>query len=591
MVENLETELSFTVAQRSEAGIKPDNEDAIGIRIPKGSLLSNKGAVAVIADGVSAAEAGKEASETCVHNFLNDYYSTPDSWGVKKSTTQVLTALNRWLFSRGRQFSDAQKGYVSTFSAIIFKSQTAYVFHVGDSRIYRLREGELEQLTRDHTTVINEEQSYLIRAMGLDVKLDVDCRSVELQVGDTFFLSTDGIHDSIKVAELHECLVSLQGDESEPCAEQYSEQEFEACCAKIIKTALSNGSKDNVSCQILRVDHLPKQTIGEVSRKLSELPFPPDLEAGMVLDGYRIEKELHTSSRSQIYLVRDIKTDQRYCMKTPSVNFDDDLAYIERFLMESWIGSQINNSHVVKIVDSFKEGLKQKTCLYYLTEYIDGMTLTQWIKENPKPAVQDVVYLVQQIVVGLRAMHRRETLHQDIKPDNIMIDKNGEVKVIDFGSCYIKGIAEIATPLDREGILGTAGYSAPEVVLTTKSSVQSEVFSLAVIVYEMLTGVAPFNGKLSECRTAKAYLKTQYIPCFEQNPLVPIWIDGAVKKGLRFDPERRYADVSEFLHELENPNPKYKKNYNVVLMEKNPVLFWQVTSAILFIGLCVSLLF
>jgi len=575
----VESELTLTVAQRSVPGKKPENEDAIGIRIPQASLLRNKGAVAVIADGVSAAEAGKEASETCVHNFLNDYYSTPDSWGVKQSTTKVLTALNRWLFSQGRQYSDAKKGYVSTFSAIIFKSQTAHIFHVGDSRIYHLRKGELEQLTRDHTTYISDEQSYLSRAMGLDVMLDVDYRSVGIEAGDIFLLSTDGIHDFVRDTDLRTKLNLLENEKNE--------EKFEECCEAIVEIALENNSGDNLSCQILRVDTLPKQTIGEVSQKLTELPFPPDLEKGMILDGYRVEKEIHASNRSQIYLVRDVESGKRYCMKTPSVNFDDDVGYIDRFVMESWIGSQINNSNVVKVVDT----PRTKTCLYYLTEYIEGITLQRWIKENPKPAVQDVLYLVQQIAKGLRAMHRREILHQDIKPGNIMIDRNGEVKIIDFGSCYIKSMTEISTSLDREGVLGTAGYSAPEVVLFARSSVQSEVFSLAVIVYEILTGKEPFGGKLNECRTAKAYLNTKYVPCFEINPLVPIWIDGAVKKGLRFEPERRYEEISEFLHELQNPNPKYKKSHNTVLMDKNPVLFWQVTSAILFASLCVSLFF
>ncbi|OUR67416.1 serine/threonine protein kinase [Bermanella sp. 47_1433_sub80_T6] len=579
MAEHLAAELTFTLAQRSIAGVKPDNEDAIGIRIPKSTLLSNKGAVAVIADGVSAAEAGKEASETCVHNFLNDYYSTPDSWGVKKSTSQVLTALNRWLFSQGRQYSDAKKGYVSTFSAIIFKSQTAHIFHVGDSRIYRLRNGDLEQVTRDHTTYINNEQSYLSRAMGLDVKLDMDYRLLDLDNGDIFFLSTDGIHDFIKDTHIRQTLRSLSTQEDE--------SKFEDACDSLIEMALSNNSGDNLSCQILRIDNLPNQSKGDASRKLSELPFPPDLTKGMVLDGYRVVRKLHDSNRSQIYLVVDVETDKRYCMKTPSVNFDDDLAYIDRFIMESWIGSRINNPHVVKVVETNK----RKTCLYYLTEYIDGLTLEQWIKENPKPAIQDVVYLVQQMVKGLTSLHRRETLHQDIKPGNIMIDKNGEVKIIDFGSCHIKSISEIATPFERDGNLGTASYSAPEVVLAARSTVQSEVFSLAVIVYEMLTGTQPFGGKLNECRTTKAYLNTKYIPCFEQNPLVPIWMDGAVKKGLRFKPERRYDEVAEFLHELQHPNPKYKREHHAVLMDKNPVLFWQVTSGILFGALCISLFY
>ncbi len=579
MAEHLISELDFTLAQRSIAGVKAENEDAIGIRIPKSTLLNNKGAVAVIADGVSAAEAGKEASETCVHNFLNDYYSTPDSWGVKKSTSQVLTALNRWLFSQGRQYSDAKKGYVSTFSAIIFKSQTAHIFHVGDSRVYRLRNGDLEQITRDHTTYISREQSNLSRAMGLDVKLDMDYRLLDLEIGDLFLLSTDGIHDFIKDTDIRQTLRHL--------ATQKDENVFEDACNSLIEMALANKSGDNLSCQILRIDNLPKQSKGDASRKLSELPFPPDLAKGVVLDDLRVVKKLHDSNRSQIYLVEHVESEKRYCMKTPSVNFDDDLAYIDRFIMESWIGSRINNTHVVKVV----EANRHKSCLYYLTEYVDGLTLEQWIKENPKPDMQDVVYLVQQIVKGLTSLHRRETLHQDIKPANIMIDKNGEIKIIDFGSCHIKSIAEIATPFERDSNLGTASYSAPEVVLSGRSTVQSEVFSLAVIVYEMLTGKKPFGGKLSECRTAKAYLNTKYIPCFEHNPLVPIWMDGAVKRGLRFDPERRYEEVAEFLHELQHPNPKYKRDHYAVLMDKDPVLFWQVTSGVLLVALCISLFY
>jgi len=571
--------LSFTIAQHSVAGVKPQNEDAIGIRIPEGLTLTNKGAVAVIADGVSAAEAGKEASETCVHNFLSDYYSTPDSWGVTKSTTQVLTALNRWLFGQGRSFTDAQKGYVSTFSTVIFKSQTAHVFHVGDSRIYRLRDNDLEQLTRDHTTYVGADQSYLARAMGLDVKLDVDYRSVDLEIGDIFFLSTDGIHDFVKDRDIRASLQTLVGETEE--------QTFDECCSILIDIALENNSGDNLSCQILRVDSFPKQTIDDVNRKLSELPFPPLLEPGMILDGYRVERELHASNRSQVYLVCDVETDTRYCMKTPSVNFDDDLGYIDRFVMESWIGSRIDSPQVAKVVDNEKS----KSCLYYLTEYVDGITLERWIKENPKPAVQDVILLVQQIVKGIRAFHNRETLHQDIKPGNILIDRNGQIKIIDFGSCFIQGIAEIATPLDREGILGTAAYSAPEVVINAKSTVQSDIFSLAVIVYEMLTGKPPFAGKLEDCRTSKAYLKTKYIPCFDINPLIPIWIDGAVKRGLRFNPERRYDDVSEFLYELQNPNPKYKKGEGSALLEANPLLFWQALSGVLFVALCFSLVF
>jgi serine/threonine protein phosphatase PrpC len=378
---HLKGNLTFSVGQYSTAGIKADNEDAIGIRIPEGVLLSTKGAAAIIADGVSAAEAGKEASETCVRNFLVDYFSTPDTWTVKKSTSQVLIALNRWLYSRGREFHEAKKGYVSTFSCIIFKSHAAHIFHVGDSRIYRFRGGKLEQLTRDHRTVISEQESYLVRAMGLDVSLDVDCSIHDIEVGDTFLLTTDGLHDFVSQADMINILAQVQ-------------ENYDEACVHLAQAALKNNSDDNISCQIIRVNSLPEQNIEDATQKLTALPFPPNLDVGKVIDGYRIEKELHASSRSQVYLVSDVETGGRFCMKTPSVNFEDNAAYIERFVMESWIGSRIHNHHVVKIINPNKP----KTYLYYLMAYIDGITLAQWIKENPNPPVQNVTYIIEQVV-------------------------------------------------------------------------------------------------------------------------------------------------------------------------------------------------
>ncbi len=575
---HLQSDQEFTLGQTSHRGAKSQNEDAIGIRIPEGIVQSHKGSVAIIADGVSAAEAGKEASETCVRNFLTDYYSTPDTWSVKKSTTKVLTALNRWLYSQGQRFSDAQKGYISTLSCIVFKSNTAHIFHVGDSRIYRLRDGDLEQLTRDHTMAVSSTQSYLARAMGLDVKLDVDYRSTDIEPGDLYFLSTDGIHDFIPHAALRQQLIPLA---------QLATHDFEEQCQQIINLALQHKSNDNLSCQIIRIDKLPTQDLNDVHQKLTDLPFPPNLSPGMSIDGLRIDKELHASNRSQLYKVTDIESGETYCMKTPSVNYNDDAAYIERFILESWIGNRINNPHVLKIAGFSRP----KQYLYYLTEYIEGITLEQWIKENPNPPVQNVIVIIQQVLKGLRAFHRRETIHQDLKPGNIMLDQNGEAKIIDFGSCHVKAIAEIATPLERDGILGTATYAAPEAVLEGQSLPQSDIFSIAVILFEMLTNKLPFSGKLEECRTKSSYLKTRYTPSYELNPLVPVWLDGAMKKALRFEPGERHGDVSEFLYEIEHPNPKYKKTYNTALLNSHPSRPWQFLSGLLFIALCISIYF
>ena len=189
---HLESQLALTVGQATETGRKAQNEDCIGIRGPDQPALTLKGVVAVIADGVSAAEAGKEASETCVRNFISDYYGTPDAWSVKTAGQKILLALNRWLVGQSQI-----KGHISTLSTLILKSQQAYIFHVGDTRIYRLRGNHFEQLTQDHSTHINKDTVYLSRAMGMDSRLEMDYSQLDLELGDIFFLSTDGVHDYI----------------------------------------------------------------------------------------------------------------------------------------------------------------------------------------------------------------------------------------------------------------------------------------------------------------------------------------------------------------------------------------------------------
>ncbi len=567
--------LALDLGQYSDAGRKPDNEDAIGIRLPEGVLLGSKGAAAVIADGISAAEAGKEASQTAVTGFLTDYFSTPETWSARKSGGQVLTSLNRWLYNRGRSYADSTRGYLTTFSALVLKSRQAHIFHVGDSRIYRYRGGELLQLTTDHSMPVSENHAYLTRALGMDVHLEVDYRCEPVEQGDLYVLTTDGIHDTLPTADLAAFL------------EDAGAGELESICQRIAHAALAAGSTDNISCQLLRVETLPTADIDDVVSQLTELHFPPLLEPDMILDGYRVIRELHASTRSQVYHVEDVESGEQFCMKTPSVNFEDDPAYIERFVMESWIGSRIHSPYVVRVV----EPPRAKSCLYYLTEYVAGITLSRWMLENPRPQVEEAVYLIEQIAKGVRAFHRRETLHQDLKPDNILIDRHGHIKLVDFGACHVAGISEISTPLQRDIPLGTANYSAPEHTLGARPGYQSDQFSLAVISYEMLTGKQPFGGKLENCKSRRAYLATRYTESYRYNPHIPHWVDGALRKGLRFEPERRHGDVMEFAHELKHPNPRYLEYDRRPLLQRDPLRVWKALCGALLLAQLASLYF
>jgi len=562
-LDNPKQPLQVSVAQRSAAGVKERNEDCMAIQIPTGSALARKGIVAAIADGVSAAEAGQEASEIAITGFVNDYYSTPDSWSVKQSAHKVLAALNRWLYAQGQKYLQAEKGYVTTFSTVILKSRSAYLFHVGDSRIYCLRGSELEQLTRDHVARISSKQQYLVRAMGIDLNLDVDLKIVDLQPGDVFVLTTDGVHEFIDhrsfVKILREC-----GDD------------LEAGVDRFLQLALDNGSDDNISCQLVRVDQLGQETNEDVFQALNTLPFPPELEIGYKLDGWRVEKALHASQRSQLYVVRHEETEKYAVMKTPSVNYADDAPYIERFIMEEWVGRRIDNPYVVKVV----EPTGSRNFLYYLTEWQDGPTLGKVIADQAPLDVSRVTGIAEKLIQGLRAFHRRETLHQDIKPDNIILCGDDPV-IIDFGSVFVAGVDEIATTFNRETALGTLDYSAPEYQLQRPRSEKSDQFSLALLLYELLTGEHPYGESYQKSKTAADFLSLKYIPAHRRNPMVPLWMDGTLRKALQVNADLRYESLSELLVDLRNPNPAFLRVEHRPLLEKDPVRFWQLIALLL----------
>jgi len=550
--------LSIRSGQCSEKGIKESNEDSCGIHIPKEPLLTTKGISVVIADGVSSAEAGRIAAECCVNGFLGDYYSTSEAWTVKNSGQRILGALNRWLYGRSQSFSSNQ-GMLTTLSAIVIKSATAHLFHVGDSRIYRLRNNEIKCLTRDHQRWASTEKAFLSRAMGADINVEIDYRSVPVEVGDVFILTTDGVHEYLD----DKTLVDIYTSEN---------INLEKTSRNIVTRALEQGSNDNLTCQVIRIESLPHQNEEEFYKQLTELPFPPMLETGHILDGYKIMRELHASKRTQVYLAMDIETEKKVVIKTPSINFEDSAEYIDGFLNEEWAGRRINNLHVLKVI----EPKRRRRFLYYVTEHIEGQTLEQWMSDNPNADIKEVRPIIKQIVAGIRAFQRQEMIHQDLKPGNIMIDKHGTVIIIDFGSTKIAGIQEINTPINHGQLLGTYDYAAPEYFEGYSGTHQSDIYSLGVIAYEMLCGKLPYGGPLAEKKLKRA----RYVSAKQVNSQIPAWIDGALEKATKLSPASRYTTMSEFVVDLSKPNPGLVKS-NQPFLERNPVGFWRTLAIIL----------
>ncbi|MDF1641415.1 protein kinase domain-containing protein [Thalassolituus oleivorans] len=567
--------LKVTVGQCSDKGIKDLNQDFHGVAIPQEPQLSSKGIVIALADGISSSTVSQIASAAAINGFLSDYYCTSETWSVKQSAQRVLYATNSWLHSQTRQSQyryDKDKGYVCTFSCLIIKSNTAHVFHVGDTRVYRLHDTSMEQLTNDHRLWISEDKSYLSRALGIDQQLDIDYQSFAVSTGEIYILATDGVHEFVSANDII-ASIKQSGDNLDLAAQT------------IVDKALANKSDDNLTIQILRIDDLPDQGLNEVQLQITDLPFPPELDARMEFDGYEIIRGLHSTSRSHVFLAKDIESDQRVILKIPSIDLRNDPAYLERFLMEEWIAKRIDSAHVLKPIAN----ARQRQFLYVAMEFIEGKNLAQWMRDNPKPNLDDVRDIVDQIAKGLRAFHRLEMLHQDLKPDNIMIDQSGTVKIIDFGATLVAGLEEMESAIDQPLILGTAQYSAPEYFLGENGSIYSDQFSLGVITYQMLTGKLPYGSNIAKARSKTAQNKLKYQSLISDDCEIPAWIDDAIRKAVHVNPYKRYEDLSEFVYDLRHPSKTFLTKTKPPLLERNPVVFWQSVSIILLIAVFILL--
>lgn len=564
-------QIRISIGQHSDKGRKEINQDFHGVLAPKGPQLGSKGIAVALADGISSSDVSQAAAQSAVTGFLDDYFCTSDAWSARKSGEHILTAINTWLYSQTQQSQhryERERGYVCTFSGIILKSTTAHLFHIGDSRIYRLRCATLEQLTEDHRIHISPGQSCLARALGMDRKVDIDYRAVQIEKGDVLLLATDGVYEFVEAAFITET-IAASGDDLDSAAKVLAD---EAC---------RRGSADNLTIQIIRVDDLPDPEANELYLRTSELPCPPLLDARQDFEGYQIVREIKGSARSHIYLAVDGETGERVVIKIPAVDMQQNPAALERFMLEEWIARRINSANVLKPCRQTRE----RNYLYVVSEFIEGQTLAQWMTDNPKPDMTTVRGIVEQIARGLQAFHRLEMLHQDLKPDNIMIDTAGTVKIIDFGATRVAGIEEIATPVSQVNMLGAEQYAAPEYFLGENGSPRSDLYSLGVIVYQMLSGRLPYGAAVPKARTRAAQRKLKYETVLNDEREIPAWVDDAIRKAVAVDPLERHEEISGFLYDLHHPNRDFLKKTRPPLIDRHPVMFWKVVSLMLLLAL------
>jgi serine/threonine protein kinase len=447
---------------------------------------------------------------------------------------------------------------------MVSHSSCELICHAGDSRIYRLQDNSnLELLTQDHRAHVSSQESYLKNALGMDQQLDLDYKRFDIEVGDTFLLMTDGVFEFISDKDL-----------AKFCEDH--KDNLQQAADKIAQKALDIGCYYYISIQIVCFVSLPEKQASYVFKEATQLPFPPQLAPRMQFDGYTIVSKIYSSARSHVFRAVDDETQEQVVIKVPSVELSNDSSHLERLLLEEWIARRIDSAHVLKPTKQ----TRKRNYFYIVLEFIEGQTLAQWMIDNPKPSVESVRTIIEQIAQGLRAFHRLDMLHQDLRPENIMIDTSGIVKIIDFGSTSVAGIEEMKSSDGEQAILGTVQFTAPEYFLGEFATAKADQFSLAVITYQMLSGKLPYGSQVVKARSIAAQRRLNYKSVISDDTDIPRWIDFTLRRALSPDPLKRYDVLSEFIYDLRHPNKNFINQTKPPLMQRNPIVFWQSVAAI-----------
>ncbi len=547
-------------------GRRLDNQDYVGYTVPTARDLDLRGAVAAIADGMGGVRGGRTAAEICIRSFLDAYYSLPETLGVEQLAARCLESANRWIHAVGRR-DGRLAGMATTFSGLILRNRRAHVIHAGDTRIYRLRGEQLERLTEDHTFKHPDMDHILYRAVGIEPALCADYAVHALERHDRFLLCSDGVYASLRDAELRRLLLERRSPDSD--------------AEKLVNLAVAQGSQDNMTALILDVIALPPASRPVLQETIDVLPIEELPVSGQSVDGFRLERILSSGRYSCLFLARDERTEKEVVLKFPHPRIASEREYQNAFLREAWIGARVHSPWIAEIIE-LSPG--QQTRLYSVLPYYPGHTLEWRIAHSGDIDLAFGIAIALKLCKAVHTLHRYRIVHRDIKPDNILLQEDGGLKLLDLGVACLPAWDEDTD----EPIPGTPSYMAPEQFNGERGTVATDVFALGVTLYRLFArGSYPY-GEI-EPFSSPRFNKRRSLSA--QRPDLPVWLDAVLGRALALSPKERYADALELSLELENGLTKGGQTIRrpLPLYERNPILFWQVVALALLLLLLISL--
>lgn len=533
--------LQLSCADSSASGPREENQDATRMVSPALSLAASKGYLFALADGVSQCADGGLAARSTLQALAHDYYATPQTWGVAQALDRLLLAQNRWLHANG-----GGQPLLTTVSALVLRGRRFTLAHIGDCRVYRWCEGQLQRISEDHVWRQPGMQHVLKRAMGLEQHLVVDYLEGELRAGESFLLVSDGIWATLSEASI----AGVLRDESD----------LQRATQALVTAAHLAGSQDNASAVLVRVEQLGEASLNDALEQVAQWPLPPALKPGQRFEGWQVEALLSQTRQSLLYRVRDAQQ-QSWLLKTLPPHREGDSEAGQSLLQEEWFLRRVAGRFFPEV-----HCASERQHLYYVMREHPGITLAEHHRQHGNLSLTQSLDIATHLVRALGMLHRRNILHRDIKPDNLLLNEDGDLRVLDFGLAYCPGLS-IQAPGE---LPGTPSYIAPEAYAGAAPTAAQDLYSAGVTLYFLLTGHYP-HGEI------EAFQRPRFgtpIPASRYRPDLPEWLVHNLDQALASDPVQRFETAEQWLLALQNgeQQPSVRPR---ALLEREPLKVWR----------------
>ena len=265
------------------------------------------------------------------------------------------------------------------------------------------------------------------------------------------------------------------------------------------------------------------------------------IRIGMLLsDRYEILEKIGSGGMSDVYKAKDHKLNRQVAIKVLKQEYSTDKNFVSKFWAEAQSAACLIHPNIVNVYDVGND----QGVYYIVMELVEGITLKKYIEKKGKLEIRESIGIAMQVCQGIEAAHEQKIIHRDIKPQNIIISKDGKVKVTDFGIARAASSQTISS-----NAMGSVHYISPEQARGGYCDERSDIYSLGIVMYEMLTGMVPFEGE-STVQVALMHIQSEMVPPRKYEPMIPVSLEKIILKCTQKKPEARYSSVAALIADL-----------------------------------------